>query len=1766
MSSRKHDNGEANPLSTDETSNLIELTDPIISPSPKRAHNVHFLGVTSDFKKSCTTVNNRKSLMTTPMNDPLLAYDQQVIRKARKGKPRHSRINKNVISVLSNQLESDEDCLSDVGSENGIYHPHETDSEASTETVIDTRIIDDEEFEQYVQYPPNNIEQCYRDPDPFYMKYYSQVVIPQLQSAKGFLISKIIELSNSNLSLRMKFYGKISQLSSSLKMRFISYYTNINIDDIKTLKADVIDNLYGVMETGSLEGLSNAILGGMKSLAIKLKLYGNDPIPIILRSILIMLVGIASSANTSIMSVLAHITACINTICSVLALKYELIIKPIMKAFHFFFDNQPQSKWEDLKDMLFGIKAIQNSEMLTKFRSILLRIVTLPILQHYDLNTYSENLFSQYELNANTKLYKKKGVSVVSLLLDSSLYLHDLLSSGIDYFYNGEISYFVMSNTNLIGWHKKCTKVFKYRNRLKVVSETDKSKITNLFNAKDMPIDEYQHLLEYCLLFGETMSSQLLKAKDPIYNSVNNIVIKLREIDNIFYVASTTGTLQVQPIGFLCFGRPKTGKSQLTMLLKKAYANVYGLSPELVPDITFIRNAEDKFVDGLKRTTKIMQLEDIASIHQRSNKEDKSLNDVLLYCSNVAFTVNKSAVEDKGSTVAHLDMVIATTNSLTMGVDYDYVEPAAFKRRLQHVIFTFVKARYKKNGAQYIDTEKVAIDQALLPKAKPGEPQQYVDPLEYKYCIATPIENNKVEVNYKPVHETEFISASYLYVLLKMAIFKHKNEQNNYVKMNADIAKTPECKHGSIANFCELCFAEGDNVDDELELQSGNKNTIEEEDADLTFIKDTIKDKTSDVKLYFASAPNFYEKLKDRFKLLRFHLGNAPSITTERLTRSFNKIRSNRYSKNIINMTLFLSLFVIILLTILKLTRWLMKKVEVNDSSARSSSNENVEHCMSECIEHDVILQGGEISKVEIPQRKNAYPIFPIQITQVPDGQIYKAMNTKTLVSIFKRHLFGIVSQDEVMNHTIRLFSQVFMVNKHLINDWFSNPETDDTTYKLEIVGVKQGAKGLNANMEFIIGKNQIVVDNGDTCLIYIPDSPPGIDLIKFFPHKLDIIEGLFKYCSLVKKRDDGEFIKGFDSFEGKMDYKISIENLNDGPHNFTIPCITYERETITGDCGSPFILDGLGSTFCAGMHVAYSSARRKAVVSILNQEDLYYLVNKLMSRYQDMPTAQSRNLGISLRPAKQIDRTIHHKSFLHRIEDGTADVFGTVVGMPTFSPKTKVQPSEWSKDILKHYKHDMIWEAPVMKKGFVKGEWHDPLYNCYNRVFKLKNLIPLSKTLKAIDEYYEETVMNINPQVIREIVKPLTLEQAINGIDGIDFIDPIKMNTSSGYPWFGRKSEKFPLNNNNKREPDLEMRTIINIMHERCKNGERTNPIVNTCLKDEVMKISKRGKTRVFSTFPVWFNIIYRIYYLPVFRLMLLHPTLFECAVGCSSVSLDWTQFAENFQRLGKRLEGFEDADYGKFDKDLCGKDNLCIHSFFIKIARFAGYSEVALTAMKTLAIDATFIVVLIGNVLVQLRSSNASGMAGTIMVNTVRNTTLFRICFRTVVFDTSISFKSSVILLTYGDDAIFHCGQMIIIFNASVMSMILEKYGLEMTNGDKTKNFRLNKTLGEIEFLKRRFVYNKEFQRYVAPLREESIVKMLAMIVPSKTITLSQQHVEILSSANLENFAYGKKYFDAQRNFYCQLLAKYKYPSNTAIALKTYKDIKENVYNIGA
>jgi hypothetical protein len=529
------------------------------------------------------------------------------------------------------------------------------------------------------------------------------------------------------------------------------------------------------------------------------------------------------------------------------------------------------------------------------------------------------------------------------------------------------------------------------------------------------------------------------------------------------------------------------------------------------------------------------------------------------------------------------------------------------------------------------------------------------------------------------------------------------------------------------------------------------------------------------------------------------------------------------------------------------------------------------------------------------------------------------------------------------------------------------------------------------------------------------------------------------------------------------------------------------------------------------------------------------------------------------------IDR-VHPKCPTHKYIGQELVVLGGCK-LPRVSPRTRVANSPIVDDVLKEFQgqyDDVIHVSPIecnpkmaidlsMSQVVINAQFYPDEIN------------------DVVEAMTKEFVSRFTPEMLKRL-HPYPMGVAINGVDGIPYLERINLSTSGGYGHPGPKRKLFvaqdPVSDHavNYGVGD-DLKQEIDWILARYRDGCEANPVFKCSFKDEPITKEKAAmsKVRIFSGSPVAFSIVVRMYFMCLIREFVGHKRLqFEMAIGANAHGEDWQNIYE--QVITHGVDRVFAGDYKHFDKQM--PPELILAAFRVMRGIFvkAGWSTDSLQIVDCIAVDTAYPTLDLFGTLVKCFGSNPSGHVLTTIVNSLVNSLYIRLACRRILlvnrvkFDLS-DFRNIVSLVTYGDD---NCGSV----NASypmithtTIQEALSEAGITYTTDDK-KSLSVGLThITDITFLKRRFVYNWDLRRVGGPLLEESLFKSLTVWTWSKVICEKEQLAAVIESANREYFFYGRDVFEKRHKFFKNILKKYDCVQYLDNELLTYEQILQEL-----
>jgi hypothetical protein len=688
----------------------------------------------------------------------------------------------------------------------------------------------------------------------------------------------------------------------------------------------------------------------------------------------------------------------------------------------------------------------------------------------------------------------------------------------------------------------------------------------------------------------------------------------------------------------------------------------------------------------------------------------------------------------------------------------------------------------------------------------------------------------------------------------------------------------------------------------------------------------------------------------------------------------------------------------------------------------------------------------------------------------------------------------------------------LFMPKKGLafIPKHIFHPECDMTTLPRKTMqGVAIRSPSPGGTISFCVSLDACIVRD-DLCCFHIPGLP-------------DVGNIMDTICDNFSGAGYGEIVKR-DASGNIHSESIYLKHGLVGHKYMKFQGSSYHTDIGgLGTCMAPIISNG-NPCGIVGLHIAGSPgistsvALTKGIVSDMETE--------LNKRLLLVPCCSGELDPEALTSfgRKHIVGPTHPNAHCHSLpNDTTFRALGmTKVGAQM---KSEVEKSLLYDSVLAHFPIVDNWKAPEMRPNWLH-------YNAFiDKVVRPSLQFDPIMVNKAIVDYLSP--LRTKTTTYYGIRRPLTFQEAIDGIPGMRFIDPLIMKTSMGFPIFGAKNKYFNMVEENgivTRIPDACIIEEYERLLKCYKNKKRGYPVFTACLKDEV-KEKESQKVRVFTAASVAHSILIRKYFLPLIAFLGFHPIEAEMAVGVNAFGLQWQDLMDYTERFDTDGDGNIGMDYSAYDTRMNSQMSRSAYAILIQLASDLGYDRDSLDIMEYMIDDLTHPLVDINGTLYALQHINCSGNNVTVQINCIVNSLYLRVAFFSLT--NKANFREFVSLITYGDDnkGSVH-PQVRSDFNFLTLRSFLAQHDIKITPPDKNSiHEEPFFPLYKLDFLKRQSNFIPEINRKIGRLEEDSIFKSLCYNVASSSTSKKDVAASCIDSALHEWFAHGREHFEMRR-----------------------------------
>lgn len=530
-----------------------------------------------------------------------------------------------------------------------------------------------------------------------------------------------------------------------------------------------------------------------------------------------------------------------------------------------------------------------------------------------------------------------------------------------------------------------------------------------------------------------------------------------------------------------------------------------------------------------------------------------------------------------------------------------------------------------------------------------------------------------------------------------------------------------------------------------------------------------------------------------------------------------------------------------------------------------------------------------------------------------------------------------------------------------------------------------------------------------------------------------------------------------------------------------------YSMDTQQGDCGSPIFVRNkeVAPGKIIGMHVAGWDVKGLGYATPLYVED----ISAILATHQKSDKIIMQQ---SVKYVEVAETTFHLPQEAQFVRLGKV---ATAVAQPS---KTKIE-----KSLIYGKVREPCTKPCALTPWRIDGEVFDP------REYRLKRLgnVPKAVSQKHIGLIQKALVDEISQKLSQGTVDPTikpvyTFEEAVTGVDGEDYINSVKRTTSPGYPFIHLKgfktrkeifgsAEEVDFTTPSARILKRKVEHIIDL----AKKGIALEHVFMDTLKDERKPIHKAHKTRLFSAGPIDYLIACKMYFNGIVALLQDNRNACHISVGSNPLSSDWHNIVKELHRKSKHIVA---GDFEGFDSSQNLPMLRAASEVLIELSRrFCGSSDEDVEVMRVLMVSLLNSVHINGNEVYKWTHSLPSGHYLTAIINSVFVCLSFGMVWMQAqnqfTYYCARYFFEQCGIVAYGDDHLVAIpSRFLDIFNQINMPDLFKVIGLSYTMEDKdAKAESLSRTIQEVSYLKRSFVYDEDRNRWLAPLSLDTILE---------------------------------------------------------------------------
>lgn len=1265
-------------------------------------------------------------------------------------------------------------------------------------------------------------------------------------------------------------------------------------------------------------------------------------------------------------------------------------------------------------------------------------------------------------------------------VLDTTLFICERLH---EWKLTGDISCFLHSQGEYSGWLKEADRILNlgpFTGNLEAHGTSYFSFISDLNEAVEK---------------GEAYSKFSRKANGSEVLAIKRKLCSLQLLKNTEITKRATQKERPAPFGVLVYGGSSVGKSTFTKMLFYYYGSLMGLEKD--DHFRYVRNPADEYWSNFDSSKWCIQLDDIAFLLPKKTSEaDPTLMEMLNVVNNVPYVPTQAALEDKGKTPVLAKLVVATSNAGDLNAREYFWCPLAVQRRLPFVVNIKPKAEYLHTNGSFLN-----------PSSLPLEHEGYPDYWNITVQKVVPHFDGERDQAILETVKTYTNVVDFLRDFGQNAL-AHENVQTKAMNCDSYMREVVVCRdcHSPGHMTCAELQVREDSEWIVAEMAQSYSYSLAIRNGIWRFYCWTIHLRYVLWMLQYVAHWQVCRNLMYRWFLPTL----SDSLQVMLAGRIAGDLTSPRKWKMAIGLVTVLAGCAALYVALKP------KKVEEpqmeEQGNVYSTTEEQLPREERQNVWYNPVM---ELTRFDVP-------IASQSLATASVDQIRDLFSNNCVRLLIQTQKDGVTTTRS--NAGVFLKGHLCLTNNHAFRD-------DADIFRVTVVRMN-GAQGLSSNLTITVRKQDIVRRPGnDVALFDVRSMPPCKDITKFW----DINGGsMYSRAIVLRRMEDGSLEKQ-EIFNLQHSPDFPVEALG-----IRIPVTMGQGPRITakGDCGAIGIAMTPRGPVVFGLHImGYGNTCGIVCVDLT-------LINEMITSHESEfgKFSEVQGGGEPMLCTKDIQNPLtvpHYKSLFRYLPEGSLNVYGSFTGFRP-RPKSSVCATPLQENMMEYFDCTINHGRPCMD-GW--EPWRK------NVVEMVQPTVTYRKDVLAmcVDSFTNDILTGLPEGWERQMVF-LSRKASVNGIPGVRFVDRLNTSTSMGFPWNCTK-KKFLHTDIEPLYPegvdfDEEVWDRVTAIEKCYAEGRRAYPVFTGHLKDEPTTHAKIAskKTRVFTGGPVDWSIVVRSRLLSFVKLLQENKFLFEAGPGTVCQSSEWGDIYEYLTAFG--TDRIVAGDYGKFDKRMIADFVLAAFRIIANVYEAAGFTPEEVREILCIGEDTAFPLTNLNGDLVEFFGTNPSGHPLTVIVNSIVNSLYVRYCY--VVLNPEhecASFKAHVKLMTYGDDNVMGVHRLRDWFNHTAIQRELTTIGVEYTMADKESESVPFIDIADVQFLKRKWVYDSDVKAWLCPLEEASIHKSLTVWLPSKSIDKYAQMVAVISSANSEYFFYGREIFEKHHIFFKSILVKYPY-----------------------